>query len=42
MKLNVTVHEPEDEVYIMAEGGNVRVYEVQPDGSLIEIEPVKR
>jgi hypothetical protein len=42
MEHNVTIYEPEDVIYVMAEGGNVRVYEVQEDGSLVEVEPVVR
>lgn len=42
MKHNVTIYEPEDEIHVMAEGGNVRVYEVGFDGELTEILPAER
>lgn len=33
------IHEFEDVIYVMAGAGNVRVYEVDEDGGLVELLP---
>jgi len=37
MAEQVLVHTSDDTIYVMDDYGRVHVYEVQPDGSLIEV-----